>query len=598
MRKLVFVTVLSLSLLLLLSLRRSGQSMYPSTHTEQSAHEADRYVIEESAVRDDPGAIGCAPSTSITVRRNEQGKFAPLFSGWGHYSYKVITNNDSAQLYFDQGLNLYYSYHLTEALASFREAARFDPTCTMAYWGQALAMGPYYNSYVYKMPVTVLPVLEQMNRLSVNAPGKERALVKVMGRRYSPDSSDSRRKQLNRDYAEGLASLMNEYPDDIDIKALYIDAVMLEHSWDFWTTDGQPKAWTNELVDSCDAILKFRSSHPAALHYKIHLVEASRHPERALAAADSLQTSMPGVPHMVHMSSHMYQRNGLYAQGIDVNDKASQLAVQYDTVGRNLNLGLFAQTHFDGVETYCALNANMYGKAIQTSYHLRRILLRSYKSRLANPFFQYLYMLPMLTYVRSGKWKVAMDEPAPDGNWHYASLLYEFGKGMACLRLHKMDSAEQHLARLRVWLKDSSLTIRIMPFNAPIEAAKIAESILAGEICLAKKDKKGAVRWLEKGVAVEDGMIYREPKDWPIPVRHYLGACLLKLNRPVDAEKVYQEDLVHNPGNGWASLGLAIAIAAQPQRRADLHDFEGDFSHAAAMRAFAKAEEVPTSSVY
>jgi len=583
MRKQFIIPFLALSVLVLVSLRRGSLPIDDSERTDLLA-------------------VGCAPAPNISaLRPDEQGKFAPLFTGWGHYSYKVQTNNDSAQLYFDQGLNLYYSYHLTEALASFKEAARFDPDCTMAYWGQALSMGPYYNSYTYKMPAAVLSVLEQMNNAAANATEKEKALANVMGRRYSKDMSDSKRVRLNRDYAEGLLQLTGRYPDDIDIKALYVDAVMLEHSWDFWTRDGQPKSWTPELVDACNAILKVHPSHPAALHYKIHLVEASQHPEKALAAADSLQAVMPGVPHMVHMSSHMYQRNGLYAKGIDVNEKASLLAVQYDTTARNLNLGLFAQTHFDGVEAYCALNANMYGKAIQTSYHLRTIILKSYKSRLANPFFQYLYMMPMMAYVRSGKWKVAIDEPAPDSSLHYASLLYAFGKGMACLRLHHVDSAERHLARLRVWLKDSSLTVRIMPFNAPVEAAKIAEAVLAGEICFSKKDYKGAIRWLEKGVAIEDGMIYREPKDWPIPVRHYLGACLLKLHRPAEAEKVYREDLVHNPENGWALVGLWNSMAAQP-RYNDVKDERSGQEimscFGAYQRAFAKAEEVPNASAY
>ena len=34
--------------------------------------------------------------------------------------------------------------------------------------------------------------------------------------------------------------LMLEYPDDNDIKALYIDAVMLIHAWNFWNPDGTP----------------------------------------------------------------------------------------------------------------------------------------------------------------------------------------------------------------------------------------------------------------------------------------------------------------------------------------------------------------------
>jgi hypothetical protein len=93
-------------------------------------------------------------------------------------------------------------------------------------------------------------------------------------------------------------------------------------------------------------------------------------------------------------------------------------------------------------------------------------------------------------------------------------------------------------------------------------------------------------------------MIYREPKDWPIPVRHYLGACLLKLHRPADAEKVYREDLVHNPGNGWALVGLSRSIAVQPKFMEEQGGQEGIGKFGEAMRAFAKAEEVPTTSAY
>jgi tetratricopeptide (TPR) repeat protein len=533
---------------------------------------ASRYLADVSIT-------GCAPSPRTEfIQADESGRFAPVFPGWGHYSYKVRANNDSAQFFFDQGLNLYYSYHLTEALASFKEAARHDAACIMAYWGQALAMGPYYNSYYYKMPAAVLPVLEQMNRISANATGREKDLVGVMNSRYSPDTSDGRRKELNRSYAEGMAGLIKKYPADADIKALYVDAVMLEHTWDFWENYGAPKSWTPELVSYCDDILQMSPSHPAGLHYQIHLVEASQHPEKALASADMLQIVLPGVPHMVHMSSHMYQRNGLYAKGVDVNDKASLLQIQYDSMGRHLKIGTFPLTHFDAVESFCALNANMYGKALQSANHLRKILSTTYKARLSTPFFQYLYMMPMFVYVRSGKWEMIMDEPGPDSSLHYACLLNEFGKGLACVRLHDDKAAGEHLRRLRVLLKDSSLPVRVLPFNAALDGARIAEAILAGELSFSEKKYKEAIEWLGKGAAVEDGMIYREPKDWPIPVRHYLGADLLKLGRAAESEKVYRQDLVLNPGNGWALVGL--------------------HRHEEAMRAFSKAEEMPTASAY
>jgi tetratricopeptide (TPR) repeat protein len=559
--------VLALFLLVLSSLRKSAQ-MPP----------------------DQDPVIGCAPAPGLRdIQADGSGRYAPVFPGWGHHSYAVRTSNDSAQFFFDQGLNLYYSYHLREALASFKEAARRDPACAMAYWGQALAMGPYYNNYFYKMPPAVLPVLEEMKRAAAGGvSGKEKELVEVMGRRYSADTSDSRRKELNRAYASGLAALVKKYPEDVDIKALYIDAVMLEHTWDFWKNDGTPKTWTPELVAYCDDILRADPSHPAALHYQIHLVEASRHPEKALHSADVLQASMPGVPHMVHMSSHMYQRNGLYGKGVEVNERSSRLVMEYDTMAPSLRLGTGALTHFNGVGAFCAMNANMYQVGMADAMYCRSVVVRISGAALANrTYFQYLYMLPAFVNIRSGKWREILEASAPDSSLHYAALLDAFGRGMAYVGLKRMEEARSCLERLRVLSKNPDLAVRDLPFNAPVDGARIAEAILAGEICLAEKKYDEAVRWLGEGVSTEDAMIYREPRDWPIPARHYLGACLLQLGNAAAAEKVYREDLVYNPGNGWTLLGLSQSLAAQHRK------WENEY-----LQAFSKAEEVPPASAY
>lgn len=543
---------------------------------------------------EDLPAIGCAPSPGLRdIQADGSGRYAPVFPGWGRHSYKISTSIDSAQFFFDQGLNLYYSYHLTEALASFKEAARRDSGCVMAYWGQALAMGPYYNNYFYKMPPAVLSVLEEMNRRALGVSGREKELVEVIGRRYSADTSDSERKQLNRAYASGLGGLIRKYPEDVDIKALYIDAVMLEHTWDFWNNDGTPKAWTSELVSYCDDILRIDPSHPAALHYQIHLVEASLHPEKALHSADVLQELMPGVPHMVHMSSHMYQRNGLYTKGVDINQRASGLQVEYDSMAPHLRIGTGALTHFNGVGAFCAMNANMYNEGIAAAMRCRIAVVRNSGAALANrTYFQYLYMMPAFVNLRSGKWKEILGASAPDSSLHYAVLLDDFARGMAYVRLDHVDSARSCLERLRMWSKNADLAVRNLPFNTPAEGAHIAESILAGEISLAEKRYDEAIRWLEEGVSVEDKMIYREPRDWPIPVRQYLGACLLKAGKAAEAEKVYRQDLVYDQGNGWTLRGVYQSLVKRDKVR-EAAKYRSEY-----MRAFSKAEEVPPASVY
>ena len=243
----------------------------------------------ESRVPHIETVIGCAPPGADPTA-GDNGKFINPLPGLGKHTYTISAQNDSTQFYFNQGINFYYSYHLREALASFKEAARFDSSAAMVYWGQALSMGPYYNVYAYKMKSGVPTALASMTR--------------------------------HRD---------NASPEDID-------AVMLEHKWDFYTPDRVPKPWTPALVSLCETILKADPHHPAALHYYIHLTEASADPSVALAGAEVLKDDMSGVSHMVHMATHMYQRNGLFLKGVTVNEDANA-AILLRNDRRNVSQG-------------------------------------------------------------------------------------------------------------------------------------------------------------------------------------------------------------------------------------------------------------------
>lgn len=123
------------------------------------------------------------------------GKFIQRLPGWGHHNYAITAHNDSARFYFNQGLTMYYSYHMKEAFASFKEASRFDPSAAMAYWGQALSLGPYYNAGgPYVAPAGLPAVLKQMNAVAGSAPEKEKALIAAMNLRY-PQGGHQRKRQ-------------------------------------------------------------------------------------------------------------------------------------------------------------------------------------------------------------------------------------------------------------------------------------------------------------------------------------------------------------------------------------------------------------------
>ena len=530
----------------------------------------------------------CGPVYASAAGLTADGKYVNALPGWGKYSFPISTQVDSAQFYFDQGLNMYYGYHFREAVASFKESARLDPGCPMAYWGQALAMGPYYNAaHLYTKSEEICGVLKKMNETSAKATAKEKSLIAAMNTRYSEDPADSQRAALNAAYAASLKKSIVAFPAEEEMKVLYIDAVMLMHAWDFWKKDGTAKPWTPELVTLCEQVLKTIPKHPAALHYHIHLTEASRNPEVALGSAETLRDLLPGVAHMVHMASHEYERNGLYAKGVEVNNLADDNLVYYDLLAKNLSLNKHSP-HYFAVQTYCALTAGMYKDAM-------RYAQRCQKSVAPTPqatYDQYLYMFPVMTMVRMGKWdEILTDSNQVNSEWTYASLLSDFAKGIASSQTGEIPAAESYLGKLREKINDPILTKRRIPFNSPLQVARIAEKILEGVIYSAQKDYPKAIASLEAAVKLEDALIYTEPKDWPIPSRQFLGACLLKGGKAALAEKVYREDLVYNPGNGWSTLGLYQSLQAQKKTKS-MAVYKKKY-----MEAFAQADQVPVASV-
>jgi hypothetical protein len=581
----------------------------------------------------------CAPPLH-NLAAAADGHYAPVFPGWGHYHYKIATTSDSAQYFFDQGLSLYYSYHLAESAASFKEATRRDSNCTMAYWGEALALGPYYNNtWFYKMPPEVLPVLKKMNALaasanpalaafanlpsanpasanSAHANPREADLISALNNRYSNDTSDSHRPQLNHAWSQAVRSLIAKYPDDNDIKALYIDGVMTEHAWDFWDQKGNPRPWTAEVVDDCQDILKRNPDHPAALHYHIHLLEASHHPEATLSSANRLKDLMPGVAHMVHMASHSYQRTGLYDRGVAINDSANAALRNYGSLAPQLHLST-SSLHYNAVEAFCALNGGMYEKGMVPARKCRAMVAA--RKGVINTNLQYLSMMPEFVMVRLGKWQQILDEPVPDSRWVYATLISHFARGMAYLRTGRLASAKSCLVSLNTEIKDNSLHELIPPFSEPVVPSSVAQGILEGEILSAEDNPAAAITAaamtaFQHAIAAEDGLSYSEPKDWPLPARQFAAAFLLKTGKPAEAERLYHEDLVENPGNGWSLIGLAQSLEAQPRFAAPTRSPASAQSPASATppapaqsaaacrararSAFKQAESIPTASVY
>lgn len=501
-------------------------------------------------------------ASSVTDELLADERQASILLDLGAHTFPVSTKNKLAQQFINQGLNLAYGFNHAEAGRAFKEAARLDPKLAMAYWGQALVLGPNINAPMdaNEEPLAV-KLINQAKALMVTASPKEQALIQALEKRYSGIAEA--RKLNDQAYADAMRGVHHQFPGDPDIAVLYVESTMNLRPWGYWMRDGYPYAGTADIVALTEDILRRYPNHPGALHMYIHLMEPTPYPERAEQAADALLTLMPQAGHMIHMSSHIYQRVGRYADAVRSNQMAIQADEEY--IAQFKAQGLYPLAYYPHnihFLWFAASASGQYALALKsardTAEKIDDALLQQF------PFTSIFRVLPYWTLARFGQWQSVLDEPAPPadnaflaGSWHYV-------RGLAYVAMGKLKQAATELAQLRKIVGDSAqLDYQLLSQNTAYAVLRIAPEVLAGELAAAHGKFDTAITHLERAVRLEDGLVYTEPFEWHYPPRLSLGAILLEAGHPDEAETVYWADLRHNRNNGWALFGLQQALQAQ-----------------------------------
>lgn len=535
------------------------------TKIKTASYDIDRTAVAKITSKKQISTISCSPdwgSYQLTFQEIQQ--MVPL-PGTGSHTWKISTSNDSAQFYFNQGINLYYGFHIIEALPSFKKAQMFDPECAMLYWAEALAYGPNINDLGYAASPAALIATKKANVLSKNASLKEKGLIQAMQVRYSADSTHTR-EYLNKLYSDKMEVLYTRFTSDADIGSLFADALMNEHPWDLWLHNGLPQPWTPKIEKILKNVLKVSPEHPGANHYYIHTMEASPYADKATASADRLVRLTPGLSHMVHMPSHIYIRTGNYKKGEEVNKMALESYFTYVKLYPDVaNNAPLYDIHNRHMKAACSMNRNEYSSALQDAIDCKNSFDTSFLSMDAplGDYIQFVYVTPHLTMLTFEKWDDLLKEKDIDPRFHYALLLQQFAKGMAYANTNNLKMAKSSLTNLEeiMRLNKKRLSIVFGVFNAPLTGAAIANNILKGAIAEKEGRISQAIKYYGIAVTTEDAMVYNEPRDWLTPARHYLGKALLKAKKYKQAVTVFREDLKIHPKNYVASSGLKRAMA-------------------------------------
>ena len=487
---------------------------------------------------------------------------APRLQNLGVHTFPVTTVNDRAQLFVNQGLNLAYGFNHAEAARSFAEAARLDPQCAMAYWGQAFVLGPNINA---TMTPDDEPKAYALSRKALEFKGgvtpRERAYIEALAMRYTGRAED--RQKADRAFSAAMRGVVNAFPDDPDARTILAESLMDLRPWNYWTRDGVPYEETREIQSSLEAVLARNRNHPGALHLWIHLWESTDTPERAEAEADRLLPLMPGAGHIVHMPAHIYQRVGRHADVISSNLLAAKADEDY--IAQCRAQGLYPLGYYPHNVHFIWMGASASGQQQLALDSARRLAKAIPHEALGTvPILQGFVVVPYWAMVRFGEWEGILADTGPHHQTPFTRAVWRFARAMALTATNRLREAEVELEQLKALASDPELKGQVTFSNNTGQAIlRIAPEVVAGEIAAKRKDWDKALLHLERAVRYEDSLIYQEPSDWHAPVRQNLGAVLLEAGRPDEAEAVFWEDLKKNPENGWSLFGLAQALRAQ-----------------------------------
>ncbi|HWC87349.1 MAG TPA: hypothetical protein VG388_12485 [Solirubrobacteraceae bacterium] len=508
---------------------------------------------------------------------------APYPFDLGSFHRATSTSSPGAQRWFNRGLTWTYGFNHEEAVRCFEHAVALDGHFALAHWGLAYAAGPNYNKQWDAFDEEDLrtslrrahEASARAHRLAVTAPPIEQALARALTRRFAAPEAGSE-DELQRwaaEYASAMGEVYAGYGEDLDVAALYADALMNLTPWALWDlSTGAPAegARTLEIREVLDTALGRPGGmeHPGLLHLYLHLLEMSPHPEQALAAANALRGLVPDAGHLVHMPTHIDVLLGDFERVIEDNERAIVADERYAEVAGRVSFYALYRAHDHHFRIYGAMFAGRRATALAAAADLAAALPEDLLRVESPPMADWLEsFVPMRLHVlvRFGLWEEILAEPLPEDRALYrvTTALTHYAKGVAHAALAQVGEAERERERFSAAVLEVPDT-RYLFNNQARDLLAIAAAMLEGEIEYRAGNYDAAWAGLRRAIELDDSLPYDEPWGWMQPTRHAYGALLLEQGEIESAAAVYAADLgfdatlaraCQHPNNVWSLHG-------------------------------------------
>ncbi|KAI5863741.1 TPR domain protein [Durotheca rogersii] len=479
----------------------------------------------------------------------------------GSYRRPVGSDSDDACEWANRGLIWSYAFNHEESAKCFERAIASDGECVLAYWGLAYVLGPNYNKPWDSFDQGELEdtmrrthdAIAKARERAGKAPPVEKALAEALEYRYPREHAEDQSWSIwNEGYADAMGRVYQEFPDDLDVAALYVDALMNLTPWKLWDiTTGEPAAGARTL--EAKAILEGAmaqdggSQHAGLLHLYIHLIEMSPTPEAALDAANALRDLVPDAGHLNHMPSHIDVLVGDYQNAIVSNQKAILADNVFFSREDPLKFYTLYRVHDLHFRIYAAMFAGQSRITLETVAQLEKALpgelLRVESPPMADWLEGFLAMR-VHALVRFGRWQEIIDTPFHNDARLYCvtDALNHYAKGVAFAATGDVDAS----AREREAFAEAAKAVpssRTLFNNKCVDILQVAGAMLDGELEYRRGNYEPAFSHLRRAMELSYALPYDEPWGWMQPPSHALGALLSEQGHFDQAVDIYAEDL-------------------------------------------------------
>jgi tetratricopeptide (TPR) repeat protein len=439
----------------------------------------------------------------------------------------------------DRGVALIHSFWHEEALRTFKEVAAADPSCAMAWWGQAMSLFHLYSSTPSDAELAAgAEALAKADAIAGKTP-REAAYIRAAHSLF--DGYDRKKYYASgQRFAPLMSSIVTSYPKDLDAKAFYALGVLASTAPDDLTLANDRKA-----VALMSAEFRRHPDHPGLTHYLIHATDHPQLAKQGLDAARRYAAIAPAAPHALHMPAHIFARLGLWDDDIRSN-LASKAAAEVTTGPR---IGAENRLHAMEFLEYAYLQSGRFDEA-------RAIVAEAPTVKRADTSYDDYYLtvearFPMLLAIESRDWNMAAGlQPVQGAHW-FSEALTLLAHSIAAGHLRDPDAGKAAVSRFDEVLAKATST----SLPAGSSGANLRDEIYAWA-AFAQGDAERAIALLR---TASDNQAKVGKGEVELPAREMLAEMLLLDGKAVDALKEYEASLASDPNRFNALLGAAHA---------------------------------------